>query len=150
MYILFDHGDIDTERLEQYEVYGSWNNWKKSIKLEDYAFSIIVESTHACIIVYVYKINDESYDSNTIQYKLKYRNSAEGTFGDKYILIHNILTIHDNGFDNNKIIKQSSGHYFTAGTILNDTIYIKKNNLNTHYKNLSISANVNLSSINSN
>ena len=33
---------------------------------------------------------------------------------------------------------------FTAGTILNDTIYIKKNNLNTHYKNLSISANVNL------
>jgi hypothetical protein len=38
---------------------------------------------------------------------------------------------------------------FTAGTILNDTIYIKKNNLNTHYKNLSISANVNLASINS-
>ena len=25
--------------------------------------------------------------------------------------------------------------FFTAGTILNDTIYIKKNNLNTHYKN---------------
>jgi hypothetical protein len=114
MYILFDHGDIDTERLEQYEVYGSWNNWKKSIKLEDYAFSIIVESIHACIIVYVYKINDESHDSNTIQYKIKYRNSAEGTFGDKYILIHNILTIHDNGFDNNKIIKQSSGHYFNG------------------------------------
>ena len=38
---------------------------------------------------------------------------------------------------------------FTPGTILNDTIYIKKNNLNTHYKNLSISANVNLASINS-
>ena len=33
---------------------------------------------------------------------------------------------------------------FTAGTILNDTIYIKKNNLNTNCKNLSISANVNL------
>jgi hypothetical protein len=38
---------------------------------------------------------------------------------------------------------------FTAGTILNDTIYIKKNNLNIHYKNLGISANVNLASINS-
>ena len=38
---------------------------------------------------------------------------------------------------------------FTAGTILNDTIYIKKNNLNTRYKNLVISANVNLASINS-
>ena len=38
--------------------------------------------------------------------------------------------------------------YFTAGTILNDTIYIK-NNFNTHYKNLGISANVNLASINS-
>ncbi len=41
-------------------------------------------------------------------------------------------------------------YYFTAGTILNDTIYIKKNNLNTHYKNLSISANVNLASRNIN
>jgi hypothetical protein len=40
--------------------------------------------------------------------------------------------------------------YFTAGTILNDTIFIKKNNLNTHYKNLSISANVNLASRNIN
>ena len=40
--------------------------------------------------------------------------------------------------------------YFTAGTILNDTIYIKKNNLNTHYKNLGISANVNLASRNIN
>ena len=39
---------------------------------------------------------------------------------------------------------------FTAGTILNDTIYIKKNNLNTHYKNLGISANVNLASRNIN
>ena len=39
---------------------------------------------------------------------------------------------------------------FTAGTILNDTIYVKKNNLNTRYKNSVISANVNLASININ
>ena len=33
---------------------------------------------------------------------------------------------------------------FSAGTILNDTIYVKKNNLNKpHYKNLVISAIVN-------
>ncbi len=40
---------------------------------------------------------------------------------------------------------------FTAGTILNDTIYIKKNNINKpRYKNLGISANVNLASRNIN
>ena len=39
---------------------------------------------------------------------------------------------------------------FYSGTILNDTIYIKKNNLNTYYKNLNISANVNLASRNIN
>lgn len=114
MYILFDNEDINTDHLEQYEVYGSWNNWKKSIKLEDYNFSIIVESKHTCIKLYVYKIDNGCYDSNTIIYKIKHRNSAEGTFGDKYILIHNILTIHDNGFDNNKITKISSGHYFNG------------------------------------
>jgi len=37
---------------------------------------------------------------------------------------------------------------FYNGTILNDTIYIK-NKLSTYYKNLVISANVNLVSINS-
>jgi len=47
-----------------------------------------------------------------------------------------------------KLIKSLNN--FTAGTILNDTIYIKKNNLNTHYKNLDISANVNLASRNIN
>ena len=42
------------------------------------------------------------------------------------------------------LLESNSNFTFTAGTILNDTIYIKKNNLNTHYKNLGISANVNL------
>jgi len=51
----------------------------------------------------------------------------------------------------NKILEYiNDNEFFTAGTILNDTIYIKKNNLNTHYKNLGISANVNLASRNIN
>jgi len=42
-----------------------------------------------------------------------------------------------------------SVYIFYSRTILNDMIYIKKNNLNTRYKNLGISINVNLAFINS-
>jgi len=59
-----------------------------------------------------------------------------------------LLKFIDDSFSPNYI--STIGVDFTAGTILNDTIYIKKNNLNTRYKNLVISANVNLASRNIN
>ena len=69
------------------------------------------------------------------------------TKGNKDKLIRKEL--HKNLTDEFKKVKNDLIS-FTAGTILNDTIFIKKNNLNTHYKNLGISANVNLASRNIN
>ena len=55
MYILLDEDDINMAKINQYEIVGSWNNWTKSIKLEDYNFSMIVETECKSIKVYIYK-----------------------------------------------------------------------------------------------
>ena len=57
MYILIDEDDINIAKFNQYEIVGSWNNWTKSIKLEDYNFSIVVETECKSIKVYIYIID---------------------------------------------------------------------------------------------
>ncbi len=125
MYILLDEDDINIAIFNQYEIVGSWNNWTKSIKLEDYNFSMIVETEFKSIRVYIYKIDttiigqdiiniiDNKIDEtckvdDILIYKLKYKDN------DNYILLPHILTIHINGYDNNKIVKDRLGHYFNG------------------------------------
>jgi hypothetical protein len=84
--------------------------------------------------------NDDIVIFTIIEERLKKFNSLIHPYKNKYFYLSHVYVSN----------RYHVTLYFTAGTILNDTIYIKKNNLNTHYKNLGISANVNLASRNIN
>ena len=101
-----------------------------------------------------FKIEISEYKKNEFYSIKNFVLSLKDFINKKFIIDNNnkyqgkLYITPDSLFDN--LIKINVDKYFTAGTILNDTIYIKKNNLNTHYKNLGISANVNLASRNIN
>ena len=77
MYLCFDNIDINTNNLELYEILGSWNDWKKPIRLTDYDF-IASEN------LYIYIIET---DAITISYKIRLYNTNEYLLLDK-LLIH--------------------------------------------------------------
>lgn len=99
IYLCFDNKDINTNNLELYEILGSWNDWKKSIRLTDYDF-ITSEN------LYIYIIET---DAKNISYKIRLYNTNE------YILLDNLL-IHDeiDGYKNNKIITTNDGYNFNG------------------------------------
>jgi len=99
MYLCFDNIDINTNNLELYELLGSWNDWKKPIRLTDYDF-IASEN------LYIYIIET---DAITISYKIRLYNTNEYLLLDK-LLIHKQI----DGYQNNKIITTYDGYYFNG------------------------------------
>ena len=77
MYLCFDNNDININNLELYEILGSWNDWKKSIRLTDYDF-IVSEN------LYIYIIETNAI---TISYKIRLYNTNEYILLDK-LLVH--------------------------------------------------------------
>jgi hypothetical protein len=106
------------------EIYGSWNNWKEPLNINECDFQIdiyrfyYIDTTDICIS---YKIKIDS------EYKLinDYTDDEDSSKCNKY------LTIKDGNFENNCIKLTSDGYYF------NGIIKIKSYDKNkiTIYKN---------------
>ena len=99
MYLCFDNKDINTNNLELYELFGSWNDWKKPLILTDYDF-IVSEN------LYIYIIETNAIN---ISYKIRLYNTNE------YILLDK-LQVHEeiDGYKNNKIITTDDGYNFNG------------------------------------
>jgi hypothetical protein len=82
-------------KYENSEIYGSWNNWKKPIKISEYNY-----------IINNIKIFTIETDDTVISYKIKINN--------EYILLNNLLIAYDNGFENNKIILTEDNYYYNG------------------------------------
>jgi len=78
---------------------GSWNDWKKSIRLIDYDF-IVSE------YLYIYIIET---DATTISYKIRLYNTNEYILLDKLLIYDEI-----DGYKNNKIITTDDGYNFNG------------------------------------
>jgi hypothetical protein len=99
IYLCFDSNDININNLELYEIFGSWNNWKKSLRLNDYDFMVSEN-------LYIYIIETNSI---TISYKIRLYNTNE------YILLDKLLVYDEiDGYKNNKIITTDDGYNFNG------------------------------------
>ena len=107
IYLCFDNYDINLENLELYEILGSWNDWKKSLRLTDYDF-ITSEN------LYIYIIETNAIN---ISYKIRLYNTNEYILLDKLLIYDEI-----DGYKNNKIITTDDGYNF------NGKYKIKNNN----------------------
>ena len=99
IYLCFDNHDININNLELYELLGSWNDWKKPLRLNDYNF-IVSEN------LYIYIIET---DATTISYKIRLYNTNEYILLDK-LLVHEEI----DGYKNNKIITTDDGYNFNG------------------------------------
>jgi hypothetical protein len=82
-------------KYEKGEIYGSWNNWQKPLKISEYNY-----------IFNNIKIFNIETDDVIISYKIKINN--------EYILLNNLLITYDNGFENNKIILTDDNYYYNG------------------------------------
>jgi hypothetical protein len=99
IYLCFDSNDININNLELYEILGSWNDWKKPLRLTDYDF-IVSEN------LYIYIIETNSI---TISYKIRLCGTNE------YILLDKLLVQDEiDGYKNNKIITTDDGYNFNG------------------------------------
>lgn len=99
IHLCFDNYDINIENLELYELLGSWNDWKKPLRLNDYDF-IVSEN------LYIYIIETNSI---TISYKIRLYNTNEYILLDKLLIYDEI-----DGYKNNKIITTDDGYNFNG------------------------------------
>ena len=106
------NNEEDESYWDNSKIYGSWDNWKYPIKITDYDF--IIDN----IKIFIIRTNDL-----IISYKIKHNY--------KFILLTNIFTTIDNGFENNKIILTEDNYYY------NGQIKIKNinNKMEIFYKN---------------
>jgi hypothetical protein len=86
IYLCFDNYDINIKNLE---LLGSWNDWKKPLRLTDYDF-ITSEN------LYIYIIETNFIN---LSYKIRLYNTNEYILLDK-LLVHEEI----DGYKNNKII----------------------------------------------
>jgi hypothetical protein len=85
--------------LELYELFGSWNDWKKPLRLTDYDF-IVSEN------LYIYIIETNAIN---LSYKIRLYNTNEYLLLDKLLIYDEI-----DGYKNNKIITTDDGYNFNG------------------------------------